>query len=367
MDYQYFIEYYKEFPFLIKLVWVVSLAMISIIIVLTIYLKIVRAFLRKKKVEAEKLKMNYETLLVEYLYAGEGDDNLISESQKNIIEKLKKNVLVTSKRKIIISILDNLMNEISGEMSESIKVLYCKTGLMDYAMLKLKNKNWYIIAKGIRELTRFKIEKSHHEISKFIKHPRVEVRKETQLYLVNMFKFEGLSFLNNLNTPLSEWQQVQLLEVLNKFEDQQICDIKPWLKSANNTVVLFALKLAQIYNQFEVKDTLMDLLPHENKNIRIRTIEVLTDLYGIEAKDRLKANFNGLSLEEQISFFELLEKLVVPSDEPFVEKHLFHKDFEIQLLALKILKSINIDKYIGLQDLPTHKKTPAMLKLVNAV
>ncbi|MBN4085418.1 hypothetical protein JYT89_03650, partial [Flavobacteriaceae bacterium AH-315-B10] len=227
--------------------------------------------------------------------------------------------------------------------------------------------NWYVIAKGIGELTRFNIEEAHDDVAKFINHPRKEVRNETKLYLVNLFRFEGLSFLNDLKTPLSEWNQVQLLEILHKFDDQQICDIKPWLKSTNDTVVLFALKLAKIYNQFEVKDVLIELLSHKEKEVRIFTIEVLTNLYGIEAKEMLKTNFNESSLEEQLCFFQMLEKLVVPSDEPFIEKHLFHKDFEIQLLALKILKSINIDKFMKLNKMSSKKEAPAMFKFVNNI
>lgn len=364
IDFQYFLDYYNEFPFFVQLAWIITGFMVFSIIILTIYLKVIRYSLRQKEVEFLKFKNEYEALLVEYLYAEKDDKDSLSKKQ-SIVLKIKTHIPFKSKRKKVISILYNLMNEVSGEMADSIKELYYETGLIDYAFSRLKNKNWYIIAKGIGELRRFKIEEAYVDIVKFVDHPKAEVRKETQLYLVSLFRFEGLSFLNNLETPLSEWAQVQLLEILQKLDDQQICNIKPWLKSTNDTVVLFALKLAQIYNQFELKDTLMDLLSHENKKIRIYVIEVLTHLYGIEAKDRLKANFNALSIEEQISFFGLLEKLVISSDEPFIEKHLFHKNFEIQLLALKILKSINIDKFKGLNNLPSHKKSPAMLKFVN--
>jgi len=363
IDIQYFVDYYNEFPFLVQLVWIVSGLLFSTIILLTIYLKVIRYYLRKKDKEFTKFKNEYEALLVEYLYA-DIESEEFNKEQQAIILKIKGHILFKNKRKMIISILYNLMNEVSGEMADSIKTLYYKTGLIDYALTRLKNKNWYIIAKGIGELTRFTVADVHDDVIKFIKHPKKEVRKETQLYLVSLYRFEGLSFLNELKTPLSEWDQVQLLEILQKLDDQEICDIRPWLQSTNDTVVLFALKLSQIYNQFEVKDLLMDLLSHQNKSIRIYVIEVLTHLYGIEAKDKLKANFNDLSIEEQISFFGLLEKLVIPSDEPFIEKHLFHKNFEIQLLALKILKSINIDKFIGLNNLPRHKKSPAMLKFV---
>ncbi|MDO5972261.1 hypothetical protein Q4Q35_20880 [Flavivirga aquimarina] len=364
--YQYFIDYFNEAPSLIKLAWVTICILFTAIVILTIYLKLIRTALRKKNTESAKFKAEYEATLIEYLYSG-SENGDINDLQIATIEKLKTSVHIKSKRKIIISILYNLMNEVSGEMSDSIKTLYFKTGLYNYALSRLENKNWYIIAKGIGELTRFKIEEAHDLVVPFIKHPRHEVRKETQLYMVNMFRFNGLTFLNDLKEPLSEWAQVQLLETLQKFDDQQICDIKPWLKSTNNSVVLFALKLAKIYNQFETKDTLMELLSHPIKEIRVKVIRVLTNLYGIEAKEMLKANFNELSLEEQISFFGLLEKLVVPSDEPFIEKHLFHKNFEIQLLALKILKSINLDKFMGLSKSPKNKSNKKILKFVTNI
>lgn len=366
IDPQYYIDHYNDFPFLIKLACITSLVIGILIILLMVYLKFVRMFLRAKELESTNYRNDYEAMLIEYLYSG-GDDGQISETQQAIIEELKDHVVVKSKRKAIVSTLYRLMSEVSGEISDSIKVLYYNTGLIDYATSKLHHKKWDVVAKGIGELTCFRIEEAHDEIVKFIDHPRMEVRKETELYLVNIFSFEGLSFLDTLKTTLSEWHQVQILEVLQKIDDQEICDIRPWLLSANDSVVLFALKLAKVYNQFEVKDTLMGLLSHNNKEVRLNVIEVFTHLYGIEAKDKLKANFGNLSLEEQISFFGMLEKLVVPSDEPFVEKHLFHKDFEIQMLALKILKAINVDKYLGLNKLPTHQKSEAMLKLANAI
>ncbi len=359
-------DQYHDLPFLIQLAWALSGVLSIAIVLLTIYLKIIRSYLRKKAQHHLAYKNKYEIFLVEYLYSG-NDDGSLSDTQQTIIKKLKTSVKNKAKRKVIISILYKLMNEVSGEMSDYIKTLYHETGLINFAIDRLYNKNWYIAAKGIGELTRFNIEDVNEKVSEYALHPRREVRNEAHLYLVNLFRFEGLEFLNNLKTPLSEWAQVQLLETLQKFDDQQICDIKPWLRSSNNSVVLFALKLAKIYNQFEVQDTLMELLNHENKTVRIASIEVLTNLYGLEAKEMLKANFKDLSLEEQISFFEMLEKLVIPSDEPFIEKHLFHKNFEIQLLALKILKSINLDKFMAIDKKSNHKKAnPEILKFVKS-
>ncbi|WNH08437.1 hypothetical protein [Thalassobellus suaedae] len=366
LEYQTYIDYIKDAPLLMKIAWGACCFLISIILLLTIYLKFIRRYLRIKELEDLEFRKEYEVSIIEYLYSGD-DSGTINSIQESIIDKIKVSINNKSKRKIIIKVLYDLMNEVSGEMSDSIKIFYYKTGLINDALKRLESKKWHIIAKGIGELTRFKIDEVNNNVTKFIKHPKKEVRKETQLYLVSLYKFEGLSFLNNMARPLSEWTQIQLLEILQNFDDQQICDIKPWLKSTNDSVVLFSLKLAQVYNQFEVQETLMELLSHNSKNIRVSAIETLTHLYGIEAKEMLKTNFNELSLEEQISFFGMLEKLVVPTDEPFVEKYLFHKNFEIQLLALKILKSINLDKYMGLSKMPIDEKDSSMLKLVDSL
>lgn len=364
IDFQILTDNFNEYPYLIKLAWVVSAVLASLIVLLTVYLKFVRTLLRKKEADSLEFRKEYEALLIEYLYSGT-EEGRISETQKSIIEELKKHVALKSKRKVIISVLYKLMNEVSGEVTDALKILYKNTGLMHYALIKMNSKKWHVKAKGIGELTKFRIASVQEKIKQLLTHPVREVRKEAHLYFVNLFYFEGLKFLDTIKTPLSEWDQIQILEILQKSNDQEICDIKPWLQSKNETVVLFALKLAKVYNQYEVKDELMNMLSHNSKQVRIQVIEVLTHLYGIEAKDVLKANFTQLSLEEQISFFGLLEKLVIPDDEPFVEKHLFHKDFEIQLLALKILKSINIDKYLGLHKLPPSQKSLAMLKLEN--
>jgi hypothetical protein len=364
--YQHILDYVNEQPLLLKVVWMVSIIIIIAIVFLSIYLKIIRSYLRNRSSEKAKFRQKYEDILVRYLYSSFDNQNTTTE-QEVLAEILQNSIKNSTKRHIIISILYDLMNEVSGEMSISIKKLYFKTGLINFPMAKLKDKNWYVIAKGIGELTRFNIVEVESIITQFINHPSTEVRNATQLYNVNLFRFKGLSFLNDLQAPLSEWVQIQLLETLQKFDDQQICDVQPWLKSTNDSVVSFALKLTKIYNQFEAKDTLIQLLSHKSKDIRVTTIEVLTHIYGIEAKEMLKANFNELSLAEQISFFELLEKLVVPSDEPFVEKHLFHKNFEIQLLALKILKSINLDKYMGISTSKNTKTNSEILEYVNKI
>lgn len=361
IEYQYIVDYFKEAPFFIQLALTVIVILTIAIVVLTIYLKTVRSLLRTKDKDILKFKKEYEALLIEYLYSG-NEKEVLSEKQHAIILKLKQEIQVKARRVSVVSILKNLMNEVSGEMTDAIKTLYCKTGLIDYALFRLENKNWHIITKAIGELTRFRIDEAHDLVVTFINHPRPEVRKEAQLYLVNLFRFKGLSFLNTLALPLSEWHQLQLLESLLNFDDQEIDNIKPWLRSTNASVVLFALKLSKIYSQFEVKDVLIELLSHAEEEVRVSAIDVLTQLFGYEVKELLKAHFDKLHSDEQMHFFQRLEESAEPIDGPFIEQHLFHVNFEIQVLALKILNSISMIKFTSSNTLLLELKTKEIFK-----
>jgi hypothetical protein len=341
-NYFYF-EYLKHAPLIIQVVWVFIVVFIFIIIPLILYLYSLRGRLRENE-KTENCEEKCEFYIINYLYAGD-DNNYISIEQQAIVKKLDRYISNPHKRKVVVKTLVKLRSEITGEVAESIEQLYAHSRLVDFAIARLTSGKWYLIAKAISELANFQVKEVHDEVIKHIQHPRGEVRREAQLYLVNLFHFKGLDFLNSLEIPLSEWNQIQLLEALHRFDNQNIVDVKPWLKSKNDSVVLFALKLAKIYNQFETKKELIGLLHHENTKIRVDAINVLSYLQVIESKKVLKNSFDERSLEEQVAFFNMIENVPESCDEAFLKNHLNHENFEIKVLANKIMKILNIDAF----------------------
>ncbi|KDN56246.1 hypothetical protein [Flavobacterium seoulense] len=318
-----------------------SLFFIAIIILLVIYLKNLRDRLRiKGRIEAT-YKKKYEAELIEYLYADDDKNNNLQQQQ--IITYFKKSSENRLKRKLIIATFLKLKNEISGETSDAIQNLYYQTGLIDSATSKLKSKKWDTVARAIRELTLFEIKEAHDEIIQLINHPKKEVRNEIQKYLVKLFRFDGLEFLNVLENPLSEWDQIQLLEILNKFNNLEVPDMNNWLQSTNNSVLSFTLKLAKIYNQYGVKDEIIALFNHADIQIRIEAINVVAHLGIYEAVAVLKEDYFTRSLDEQIAFFKMMEEMAVPDDIPFVRDHIENENFFIRISVMKILNLITVD------------------------
>jgi hypothetical protein len=326
---------------LIRFCIYLSLLFTATIALLLVYLKNLRDKLRiKGRIEATYQK-KYESDLIEYLYAG--DDKNINAEQQKIVDYLKQCGENRLKRKLIIATLLKLKNEISGETADAIQNLYYKTGFINSATSKLKSKKWDSVARAIRELTLFEIKEAHDEIIQLINHPKKEVRNEIQKYLVQLFRFDGLEFLNVLENPLSELDQIQLLEILNKFNNMEVPDMNNWLRSTNNSVISFTLKLAKIYNQYGAKDEIIALFNHPNTEIRIEAINVVNHLGIFEAVEILKQDYFTRTLEEQIAFFKMMEEMSMPDDVPFIREHIQHDNFHIRISVMKIMNLITVD------------------------
>ena len=365
-DFQNILEYFKLLPILVKVVWVLSAVLFVFILGLICYLKILRVRLSKNEIKQKKQQKIDEENLINYLYAGDGV-NEISEDQQVFINTMKKEIADSFNRNILISVMSKLVHDISGEMAVAIHTLFFETGLINYSLEKLKAKKWEVIASGISELTQFEVKQASQEIQKLIKHSNSEVRNQAQLYLVNLFQFKGLKFLDNLDYQLSEWNQIQLLEILQKFDNQEITDITPWLKSTNISVVEFALKLAKEYNHFESKEALLELLKHPNEEIRIQTIHVLSYFMDSDCKAYLKSNFENSSECEQIAFFNLLENVADETDENFIIENISHPNFEIKYSALKILKTINVAKFKDVVIAENDMQGEQIIKFINTI
>lgn len=361
----YLIDFLEKSHLIIQLVWV-SIMLITFLIIITIvYLKYLRSFLRENEKLKNQTEKQFEAAIINYLYAGNEIDEISSEQQA-IIDQLKSHTSETFKRHILISTLLKLSYAISGEMAESIHKLYLQTGLLDYSLSKLKSRKWKTIADGIREFQLFDVKEVQDQVKIHVNHPKPEVRSAMQLYLVNLFHFEGLDFLNTITTPISEWDQIQLLEVLQLQSNQRVININSWLKSPNKSVVFFALKLAKIYNQYGVKDELIALLDHENIKIRIDVIYLLGYLNIIDAKIILKHKFKELTLEEQIAFFEMMENLYDMRDEPFIMEHILNPNFEIKFSALKILRNLNIEEFNCFKNLTIEPEFVRIVKYIES-
>lgn len=361
--FQDLLETYEQYPVLIQVIWVFVVVLFFSIVVFVILLKGVRVNLRKKEKFIYNYQKKVETCLIEYVYY-EHERNINDAFEKSFPREIIRGLSSRLKRKIILATMMKLKAEVSGEMTLPIHALFLKTRLFDFAMDKLDSDKWHIVALGIKSLSMFKVNSVSSEVMKHVNHKRVEVRREAQLYFVNLFEFEGLDFLTKIQASLSEWDQIQLLAILNKFEDQKITGVGVWLRSTNTSVILFALKLCRMYNLLEFKEAILALLIHVDKEVKIEAIKLLSYFQVSEAKELLKEEYHKLNLEERIIFFKMLEKSPVKEDLPFVLKYIQDVNFQINVSALKVLKILDIEKFKNLKNATLDQRPQEIIDFV---
>lgn len=363
--YNHIVDYLLNAPIIIQLTWFLSAVFLFVIIGLIIYLNHVRNRLRTKERILSVYQKKYEQDLIEYL-SSVNESKEITKDQLIIINHLKKCSKSSLKRKLIITTFLKLKNEITGEMSDAIQVLYRQIGLNVYATERLKSKKWDLVAKGIRELTQFEIKEVHDEVILHVNHPQREVRLEIQRYLVKLFEFDGLEFLSLLKCQLTEYDQIQLLEILKKFDEQSPKNVSSWLESTNNSVVSFSLKMAKTFNQYEAKDAITKLLFHPDVQIRIEAIEVMTYFSDTESIAILKADFDNRYLDEQVAIFKMLENLYEIDDIPFLLNHFNTENFYIKSSIKKIFKAIDDNDGYDLKTLTNNIEYATNINLIKA-
>jgi hypothetical protein len=340
------VSFFRDSPVAVKIIWLLVFFFSILITVLIFYLKIIRHRLRRKEISRINYVNKCEEHIVNYLSKNEEVEK-ISKAQRKIIRKLRRGLFLKSKRKLVVQVIIKLLGEVSGEMTNSIRQLYIELGLLKQAKSKLKHRFWHIVAITIRDLRMLKIVEVHEEISNHINHPKTEVRRQAHLYFLSVFGYKGLDFLDELESDISIWDQIGFLEVLGKIENQEMPSLTKWLNSTNDYVVLFTIQLVKFYNQIGNKDVLLQLINHKNVGIRFEVIQVLNYFDINEAKEPLIKAYTTFTEKEQIAIFKLLKNMAIQEDEVFILKHLNNPVFEIRVLAIKILKKINIIEFQG--------------------
>jgi len=235
-------------------------------------------------------------------------------------------------RQYVVDSLININKNLTGSAAENITAIYEQLGLKQYAQQKLKSIRGHTKARGIYELYMMDRKEAMLEIAEYTDSDNDIVRIEAQIAMVGFMGFDGLAFLSKLTHPLNEWHQLQLLEQLEKLDVRELKELPLWLVSANDYVRLFALKLADIYQQFQVHDQVVRCLSSDDENIRSHaittlgriarehTIEILKEVYDSETNNNKKNILKQIAAagsEEDVQF--LMEQLSNTDDSVVLE------------------------------------------------
>jgi len=276
------------------------------------------------------------------------DEELNGDAMIPVTSRAEKLMSNKHFRKLLINEIMSAKRSISGISADNLKLLYVQLGLDKYAIDNLASSRWYIRAKAIQELTVMGMSELIDQLYPYTDDKNDLVRMEAQSALIAFYGFEGLHFLDTVTSPISNWHQIKLLQQLSHLPPANV-EMAQWFKSANSSVIVFALKLARIYQRFDCYYDIISCLDHSDPTVRFEAIHCLNEIYIEETSDDLISRFIGEVLKNQLAIIKVMETVGTEKDVMFLLDLLTHENDEIKISAARALVQSNKDGMTSLE------------------
>jgi hypothetical protein len=244
-------------------------------------------------------------------------------------------------RNLLITELAETSKKFRGTTMDNILWLFEKMNLEKQLLKNLSQKKWHKKAKAIQQFAYLQQKNSIKNIFSFTNHENDALRMEAQIAIVKMIGFEGLNFLNNVTHPVSEWQQLRLIEELSSRTVVDLDNIHEWLKSKNLTVINFALRLVEIYRLYDFYDEVKHLLSHFSMTICKTAVVTISQISNETTADLLVAHYPGYDSLTQMKILEILQVDGTKNQLPFLFSLLNYADDSYKLGAAKAIVKIS--------------------------
>lgn len=264
------------------------------------------------------------------------DTDIEDEEMRSVTANAEKLVHDRYFRKLLVNEITSAKKNITGISADNLKQLYVQMGLEKYALNNLTSSKWYVKAKAVQELTVMDMVEFVDQIYPNTDDKNDLVRMEAQSALVQFNGFDGLRFLDTVTYPISNWQQIKLLQQLSHLPPSDI-DMGPWFKSANSSVIVFALKLTRNYQRFELHDDIISCLDHPDPWVRIEAIQCLSEIYTDQTSDHLISRFLNEILKNQLAMIKVMQTIGTERDVLFLLDLLTYDNDEIKICAARAL------------------------------
>ncbi len=250
-----------------------------------------------------------------------------------------KDLKTTFYRETIMEEIIHLHENFTGDAAERLEEIYMRLNFHFDSIKKLRDKRWYIVAKGMRELALMNIRQALPEVSGFLNNKNEILRMESRIAIMKLSDEEPLSFLSRETEPLSGWDTANIYSMLQKMPEKMIPDFSRWFSSTNKDVVLFCIQMIGAYRQQDSVEKLLILLKSEDPKIRLETIRALRSLNASAAEKHIIDLYHGENNPIKTEILKALEVVGSPYSAPFLEK-VVKEPIQDYLLSIQAVRAL---------------------------
>jgi hypothetical protein len=244
-------------------------------------------------------------------------------------------------RRVLTDEIIKAHRNMTGVSAANLRWLFDYLNLQNEALQKLTSKKWHLKVSGIQQLAEMKKEKYISRIYRETNSKNHYVRTEAQIAVVKLTGFDGLRFLNVISQPVTQWQQLCLLEQLSlqsSFNEEKVV---VWLQSKNETVIEFALKLVEYYKSGTLYSSVISCLDHRSTSVRVQVIQTLGEIYQDDTASFLEGCYYWMEKEARLKTLEVLRQIGTDQQIPFLTSLLQEEDETILINVIKALQALH--------------------------
>ncbi len=291
-----------------------------------------------------------------------------NNAELNIDPKLSELLKQERFRRFFLGQLIEADRKFSGAAAISLQKVYYTYHLDRESYDLLRSFKGHLVARGIQALTIMNVRDALPEIESKINHRNKNVVHEVQYAMVYFNGFEGLSFMDNLEGVLSNWEQLRILNNIKSLPAGSVSKIASWLKSNNPSVLLFALKLVRKFQIFELHDLVMSFLGQGDDFIQKEVIKTLFSLDSQDTSTRLVERYPELNENIQFEVLKGLGQTRAFDQVDFLKSNLLHSPTKrIKVMAAESLANLGEFKYLIELSNQLDPEDPALLVLNHAL
>lgn len=317
------------------------LIIVCFVIIISLYISIALSRIKQGiKKRAEQRWDNIISNMLANLIVYDEDDNT-NDIVNHFYPRLKKLPL---KNKQVVNLLISKILEYSrnftGKTAEVLSALFVKLDLDKAVKKKILSRHWQVKIEGIREASKMGLTDFTEEILSYVDDENAQLRMEAQIAYVKLSPNNKFKFLDRAHEYILEWHQLVLYDVITKYKGIEIPKFAKWLKSRNDTVVMFSLKLVEFFMQFDAEDELIKLLEHRNPYIVKKSIEILGILEVQSAEKYLFDIYFDQPLEIKLVILKALGRISSGNFTAFLASRIYNDEFKVKMEGLKALKAL---------------------------
>jgi hypothetical protein len=292
------------------ILYLLGVSAVFMVIVLAIFLFIVYYLQQKRNLAKTKIHLRgvFSDLISEISLCESLEEKEAVIAKPDVQAIFAKWLTQKTGRKILIRELVKSKDSLTGDAAQNLRWLYEKLKLDHDSYQLLKSKQWHLKAKGIQQLAEMQQTKYLLKIYRDTNSKNPFVRTEAQIAVVKLTGFKGLRFLNIVSHPITEWQQLCLIDQL-KEQDIEPEMIRAWLTSKNETVVKLALRFVEVFKCHDLHEEVIQCLQHPSATIHQQVFRTVKEIANDSTFSCLAVHFLRCERAEQLAMMDVLVAL----------------------------------------------------------